>query len=427
MKTPLRLAALLVVTAVPALAQQPVIEISGANFRPMPLALPVPLAQDDGAKGATAEFDAALQFDLQACGLFQVLDRKSYLSDSKEGVTASTITFQNWLNVGAESLVKTQLSKDGENLRGDLRLFNVNAGREELKVSEAVPLKDARRLAHKLANAVYKHFTKETGPFESRIAFVRKSASGKDVYVADWDGKNASAVSNGNINVLPAVAPDRSVAFTSYKRGKPELFIGRGGAEATLLVSNGRMVSGVDFSPDGKRIAYSVADGENAEIWVANADGSGGTKVTDTKYFLNSSPSWSPDGKKLAFVSNRAGSPQVYVMNADGSDVKRLTFQGNYNQTPAWSPRGDLIAFTARDERNAFDLFTVEVATGKIKRLTQDAKNNEEPSFSPNGRLILFTSTRGGSKSLYVMTFEGNNQVALPLDKGDFTTPDWGS
>lgn len=412
--------------SLPAVAQQPVIEISGANFRPMPVAVPSPTTQDDGAKAFAAEFDAALLFDLQACGLFQVLDRKSYLADAKEGITASSITFQNWLNVGAESLVKTQLSKDGDTLRGDLRLFNVNAGREELKASDGVPTKDARRLAHKLANALYKHFTKETGPFETRIAFVRKTASGKDVYLADWDGKNAVALSSGNINVLPAVAPDRSVAFTSYKRGKPELFLARPGQEALPLVANGRMVAGVDFSPDGRRIAYSVADGENAEIYLANADGTGAQKITDTRYFLNSSPSWSPDGKRLAFVSNRAGSPQVYVMNADGSDVKRLTFQGNYNQTPAWSPRGDLIAFTARDERNAFDLFTVEVATGKIKRLTQDAKNNEEPSFSPNGRLILFSSTRGGGKSLYVMTFDGNNQIALPLDKGEYTTPDWG-
>ncbi len=52
--------------------------------------------------------------------------------------------------------------------------------------------------------------------------------------------------------------------------------------------------------------------------------------------------------------------------------MKRITFQGNYNQTPDWSPRGDLIAFTARDERNAFDLFTIDVDTGKVNRLTQD-------------------------------------------------------
>jgi TolB protein len=189
------------------------------------------------------------------------------------------------------------------------------------------------------------------------------------------------------------------------------------------------MVSGVAYSPDGSRIAYSVADGENAEIWVAAADGSGAKKLTDTRYFLNSSPSWSPDGKKLAFVSNRLGNPQIFIMGADGSEPFVVTHQGTYNTTPAWSPRGDLIAFTARDERNAFDIFTANIENPKavkITRLTQDAANNEEPSFSPNGRLVLFSSTRGGFRGLWVMTFDGNNQVALPLEKGEYTTPDWG-
>lgn len=412
-----------------ALAQQPTIAISGANFRPTPLAIAAPVTQDDAAKKAAAEFDATLTFDFQACGLFQLLDRKSFLADAKDGVTAVTINFPNWVNVGAEALVKTQLSTDGETLHADLRLFNVNAGRELVKASDSMPIKDVRRLAHKLANAVYKEFSKETGPFETKIAFVRKTKEGKDVYLADWDGRNAIAIATGGINVLPAVVPDHTgAAFTSYRRGQPELFVSRGG-EVKPLVTVGRMVSGAAYSPDGKRLAYSVSDGEHAEIYLSSADGSGPKAVTDTKFFLNSSPAWSPDGKKLAFVSNRAGNPQVYVMNVDGGGVERLTFQGNYNQTPAWSPRGDIIAFTARDERNAFDIFTVELATKKIKRLTQDAANNEEPSFSPNGRLIVFTSTRGGggSNQLYVMTFDGNNQIALPTEKGEYSTPDWGS
>ena len=411
-----------------AFAQRPTLAVSGAEFRPTPLAIAVPLAQDDVAKKAAAELDSALSFDFQACGLFQLLDRKSFLADAKEGVTAVTINFPNWVNVGAEVLVKTQLSAEGDLVHADLRLFNVNAGRETLKVSESMPAKDIRRLAHKLANAVYKEFSKESGPFETKIAFVRKTREGKDVYLADWDGRNAVAVASGGVNVLPAVAPNRAVAFTSYRRTKPELFITRGG-DVQPLVSVGRMVSGAAYSPDGKHLAYSVSDGEHAEVYVSNADGSSPRAVTDTKFFLNSSPSWSPDGKKLAFVSNRAGNPQVYVMNVDGTGVERITFQGNYNQTPAWSPRGDIIAFTARDERNAFDVFSVELATKKIKRLTQDAANNEEPSFSPNGRLIIFTSTRGGggSNQLYVMTFDGNNQIALPTDKGEYSTPDWGS
>ncbi len=420
-----RLAALLVLVPSFVLAQRPVIEISGANFRPMPVAVAVPLTQDEGARAAVAEFDAALSFDFAACGLFQVLDRKGFLADAKEGVTASSIQFNRWTDVGAESLVKTQLSSDGASLRADLRLFSVAAGREELKVSEAAPLKDARRLAHKLANAVYKHYTRETGPFETRIAFTRKTPSGRDVYVADWDGKNAQRITNGDVNVLPALIPGGGVAFTSYRSRKPFLFSAQGGGEPVSLIAKGSMVTGAAFSPDGKRVAVSISEGENAEIFVANADGSNITKLTDTKFFLNTSPTWSPDGKRLAFVSNRAGNPQIYVMGADGAGQKRLTFQGNYNTTPSWSPRGDLVAFTARDERNAFDLFTVNVDNAKVTRLTQDAAGNEEPVFSPNGRLILFTSSRGGSRGLHVMTFDGNNQMALPMEKGDFTTPDW--
>ena len=416
--------ALLVLIPSLALAQRPVLEVSGATFRPMPIALALPQVQDDGAKTAVAEFDAALSFDFAGCGLFQVLDRKSFLADAKEGVTASTIQFNRWTDVGAESLVKTQLSSDGATLRGDLRLFSVAAGREELKVSESVPAKDARRLAHKLANAVYKHFTHETGPFETRLAFTRKSPTGRDVYVSDWDGKNAARITNGDVNVLPVLVPGGGVAFTSYRSKKPFLFVTKGG-EPAPLIAKGSMVTGAAFSPDGKHVAASVSEGENAEIYLANADGSNLVKITDTKFFLNTSPSWSPDGKRIAFVSNRAGNPQIYVMGADGSGAKRLTFQGNYNTTPSWSPRGDLIAFTARDERNAFDLFTVNVDSGKVARLTQDASGNEEPVFSPNGRLIMFTSTRGGGRGLYVMTFDGNNQMALPMEKADVTTPDW--
>jgi TolB protein len=113
-------------------------------------------------------------------------------------------------------------------------------------------------------------------------------------------------------------------------------------------------------------------------------------------------------------------------MPAEGGAAKRLTFQGNYNQTPDWSPRGDLIVFTARDERNVFDIFTVEAATGKIARLTQDQGNNEEPSFSPNGRLIAFTSTRTGTSQLFVMSADGNAQRQMTSGKEPIYTPAWG-
>jgi TolB protein len=415
----------LLLLPIAALAQAPVIQISGANFRPLPLAVPAPLSVDEGGKRLANNFDEPFLFDLRASGLFQVLDRASFTADPKEGVTAGSINFSRWADVGAESLVKVQLGAEGNTLRGELRLFNVGTGREDFKASHSVPTTEPRQLAHFLADALYRHLTREPSPFLSRIVFVRKAGPNRDVLVADWDGNNARALTNGGINLLPALGPGGVVGYTSYRKGRPDLYIQKPGEEARQVEQSGQMATGIAFSPDGKRIAYALAEGESTQLYVANADGSSPKRITDTPYGINSSPTWSPDSKRIAFVSNRGGSPQIYVMSADGASPRRITFQGNYNQTPDWSPRGDLITFTARDERNAFDLFTVNVDTGKITRLTQDQGNNEEPVFSPNGRLILFTSTRDGTPRLYVMTADGNNQIALPMDKAGGLTPDW--
>jgi TolB protein len=422
----LALAASVVLFAAPAAEAQVRIEISGANFRPLPIAAPPPLAQGI-PNGTASAFDSALVFDLSAAGIFQFLDRKGYLADPGEGLTAGTIRFPRWADVGAEALVKTQLSSIGGELRVRAKLFSVGTGREELEINHGGPPEQARRLAHQVADALYRHFTREPGPFQTHLAFVKRNGTAREVWFSDWDGDNAKRLSNGGINVLPVVLPDgQSVAFTSYRGGKPDVYVQRPGGTATVLVRAGAMATGVAYSPDGNRIAWAQSSGQGTQIWVAQADGSGGRAITDTPFFINSSPSWSPDGRQMAFVSDRGGSPQIYVMNADGGGVRRLTFQGNYNQTPDWSPRGDLIAFTARDERNAFDLFTVDANTGKITRLTQDQGNNEEPAFAPNGRLIVFISTRNGWPQLMVMTYDGRNQLPLPVPRGHYLTPDWG-
>jgi TolB protein len=417
------LAALLCAT--PALAQRVQIDISGANFKPLPIAFPALKGTGDAA--VLKEVDEALNSDLAASGIFEVLDRKGFLGADKEGMTASTIEFRHWLDVSAEALVKGAVVASGDEVKGEFRLFTVASGKEELKLNLSAPASNPRQLGHQVANALFKFFTHEPGVFTTRIAYVKKSRTGKDIAVADWDGHHEKLITSGGLNLLPAFSPDgRLIAFTSYRGGNPDLWIHDLQTGTTRpLVQKGKLTTGAAFSPDGKRIAFAMSEGEGSQLFVIGVDGGEPHKLTDG-YGINSSPTWSPGGDRIAFVSNRAGSPQLYVMPAAGGAAARLSFQGNYNQTPDWSPRGDLIAFTARDERNVFDVFTIALEGGKVTRLTQDVGTyNEEPSFAPNGRHVAFTSSRNGGSDLYIAGIDGSNPRQLTHGES-ISTPAWG-
>ncbi len=100
------------------------------------------------------------------------------------------------------------------------------------------------------------------------------------------------------------------------------------------------------WSPDGKRIAFSLASqidvlgdadpGDN-DIYIMNADGTGLTALTNDRA-LNISPSWSPDGKQIAYTSHKDGLPHIVVMNANGSDKHIIVDHQVGELRPSWSP-----------------------------------------------------------------------------------------
>jgi len=409
-----------------AFAQALTLEISGANFRAEPLGFPRVIETSASVKASAEELDKLLLFNFEASGLFRLLNRASFLAPANE--PADSIVTSAWLNVGAESVIKVQLSLNREQqLEARLRLFRSSTGRLELDTSAKGSVQDVRKIGHQLTHAVYRHYTGEEGPFLKKIAFVKTEGQRRNVYVADWDGANAKALTQSNINLLPAFAANnQAIAFTSYDGGNPDIVLrGLDGGPATALVANRNMATGVAFSKNGRFMAWAQSEGESTQLWMARADGKEARKLTQTPYLLNTSPSFTPDGKNLVFVSNRAGGPQLYLMDLEKNAVRRLTFQGNYNQTPKVSPKGDWVAFTARDERRRFDIFLTHLQTGEVRRVTQDQGDNEEPSFSPDGRLLLFVSNRLGTSHIFVSTLDGKVQLPLPLSRGVFATPIW--
>lgn len=383
------------------------------------MAVPLPL----GDKAIAQMAQDVMANDLALSGYFKVVDPKAYLANLAAEQLA--INAQDWRNVGSEGVIKARATPYGSDVKLELRLFEVAKGDAPvLSKDYRGPASQARTFVHQWCAEVVKYYTGEDSFFHSRIAFTADVAKKRrDLFVMDWDGAGLQRLTNGSQNILPAWAPSGSeLVYTSYLRGKPDLFLlALGGRPKTISARPG-LNMGAAFSPDGTKIAATLSQDGNSEIYLLSRDGAVIKRLTNNPY-IDTSPTWSPDGSRIAFVSDRHGSPQIWVMNADGSNQQKLTRRGNYNQTPAWSPRKDqnVIAFTARDEKYAYDIFTVNVDTGEMVRITEGHGSNQRPTWAPNGRAIAYESSRGG---IWISTSDGRTE--RQVYRGSAHSPSWG-
>lgn len=405
------------------------IKITDPNFRPYPIAIPDIKDMSGTAADLVRKGTETLRFDLEVAGVFKVLDPRSFIADPKqEGLSGASINFADWINVGAEGLIKVGIYRSGNNVAMEGHLFDVASGKELLHKKYKGNAAGLRKMVHRFADAIVRHFTGSPSVFFTKIVFAKKTRpESKEICIMDFDGRGERCVvKNGAINLLPAWSASGGIYYSSYLHGGPHLYYYDLKTKKSRVISKSPGLNiGASGSPDGKAVALTLSRDDNSEIYVLNADGSRPRRLT-RDWAIDSSPSWSPDTKHIAFVSERSGNPQVYMMKSDGSGAKRLTFQGNYNQTPDWSPRGDFILFNARDERLVYDIFKINWTSGEIIRLTQDQGNNEHPTFAPNGDVVVFSSTRTGESKLYIMNADGTNQRMISRGKGEYTTPEWG-
>lgn len=77
------------------------------------------------------------------------------------------------------------------------------------------------------------------------------------------------------------------------------------------------------FSPDGTQIVFVATHDGDPELYIANADGTEVTKLTDNQS-VDASPRWAPDGSRIVFVSDRDGDFSIYTMRPDGTDTQLL-------------------------------------------------------------------------------------------------------
>jgi TolB protein len=404
------------------------IDISNPFLRKIPLAIPhfknvTGTGEEDQLSKSSAEL---LSSSLEFTGYFKILDRGAFLFDpAKDGVLTPQINFANWTVIGAELLITGKFEVSNGNIAVELRLFDTFKNKRILGKKYAGRLGDQRPIIHRFCSEVIQYLTGHKGMFASKIAFVSTSSGNKEIYSCEFDGYNPQRLTrNHSISLFPAWSSDgRHLAYTSYKGGKPDLYIKNLAEMQEISVAE----NGINITPawvPGKfELAATLSFSGDQEIYLLTGAGKIIKRLTGMRG-SDLSPTWSPDGKKLAFVSTRSGNPQIYIKDLASNKTRRLTYQGNYNTQPNWSPQGDKIAYSSLvDGRH--NIFIIDIEGLEPLQLTNESGDNEAPSWSPDGSMIAFSSSREGPFRIFVMTAFGTDQRRLLIMKGEQTNPKW--
>jgi dipeptidyl aminopeptidase/acylaminoacyl peptidase len=194
-------------------------------------------------------------------------------------------------------------------------------------------------------------------------------------------------------------------------------------------------VGGVEISPDGSRIAYSVRTNSQegrgfSQLWIYNVSSGHSVQVGEPAD-QGGNPVWSPDSHSIAFHGKHGGKSGLFVCSADGSAPRFLAELSGTNsplqivgQTTTWSPDGKSIAFVSAtpgpeskeatgdpivitrylykpeapeglshfNDNKRLHIFIVEVATGQVRQLTSGDGYEHSVDWSPNSDEILYVT-----------------------------------
>jgi TolB protein len=410
------------------------IDITRGTVEPLPIAVTDFIGAAEEEAGVGRDIARVVAADLERSGLFRPMDSRAFIQTAEAMDTQPR--FGDWRIINAQALVQGSARKaeDGR-LQVKFRLWDVFAEQQMIgQVYHTVP-GNWRRVAHMIADVVYKRVTGEEGYFDSRIVYIAETGPQnrriKRLAIMDQDGENHQFLTDGKDLILtPRFSPSRQeITYLSYYGKQPRVYIFNIDSGRQELIGNfPGMTFAPRFSPDGKRVIMSMAKDGNSEIYTMDLRTRAVTRLTRHSA-IDTSPCYSADGAEIVFNSDRGGTQQLYVMRADGRNVRRISHGKGRYATPAWSPRGDLIAFTKMLKGRFY--IGVMRPDGSGERQLAEGFLVEAPTWAPNGRVLMYfrqepsdASGAGGRSRLFSVDLTGHNERELvtPLDASD---PAW--
>ncbi len=218
-------------------------------------------------------------------------------------------------------------------------------------------------------------------PDDKQLAF----HNWRNVWVQNIDGKGRERLADG---FSPRWSPDGGqILYGTWRNVKVLDLVG--GSDRELLDElMAEIYAGMDWSPDGKRIAFVGRRDGPRELWIVSAAGAAGGLKLRLAGTLGGAVAWSPDGRQLAVVVDG----KIHLVDPDGTGPgDLLANQEGANRDPAFSPDGQWLAFASDRHEPAGAPLPVPRRSLKLELAVNHAKGSivYGAGFTPDGRRLV--------------------------------------
>ncbi len=149
-----------------------------------------------------------------------------------------------------------------------------------------------------------------------------------------------------------------------------------------------------DIAPNGSDIVLLSDRTGAVELWIHELGSAVGRQITRFGGPLVDHPRWSPDGSRIAFTVVENDNMDVYTVAPDGSARTRHTRDRAFDSAPVWGADGAWLYF-ASDRTGRFEIWGRELATGRVRQITLEGARVAQPSDDPDYIYVAYENTPG--------------------------------
>jgi len=241
-----------------------------------------------------------------------------------------------------------------------------------------------------------------------KLAYIAKSNDFFNLNIKKVSGGRAivQRTFNRNINDMDFSPDGKWIAFTELKGTDQNIYIINAdeGSAVQQITSSNYSELGPSYAPDGKSLYYSKQEGSRFYIWNVNLDSS-----LKTQYSEGFTPALTPDGENLIVTRNgKDGSRgEIWMINIKkGTETLILSDPERGFSSPQISPKGDVLLCVGTTEKGVtrpqnLDLYTIKLDGTGLKQLTFHGGHDVSPQWSPDGNSIFFLAQRGNIEGKY--------------------------